>query len=83
MKFNTIKEMKVGLMKITSLKDLQEDINYSSQGRFITAKYLNTGKSALNKEVVYMSDETIDSVRIEFEGDNNNITVSKVAVTID
>jgi hypothetical protein len=80
MKFNTVKEMETELKKATSLKALQENITFVTQGNLVEVEYLGTGKNALTQDVVYLSREDVHSVRITFEGEGDAITVTNVIV---
>lgn len=81
MKFNTVREMETELKKVTSLRKLQEDITFASQGKFITLEYIGTGASAKGKEVSYIGGQTADSLRIAFDGNGDTITVTEVKTT--
>lgn len=80
MKFNTTKEMELELRKITSLNLLKNDITVISQGNTIIFKFIGIGSSAISKEASYLSNETADSLRIVFTGDQN-IIISDVKLT--
>lgn len=81
MKFKTVKEMEAELKNITSLKSLEEDITFNSQGETITVKYVGTGSSSESKEIAYLGDETPDTVRVDYNGDGDSITVTNVKIT--
>ena len=81
MKFNSIREMETNLKNVTSLKSLQEDITFATQGQFITVSFIGIGSSAAGQEISYLGKETADSLRINYTGNDNNITVTSVKLT--
>ena len=81
MKFNSIREMETNLKNVTSLKSLQEDITFATQGQFITVSFIGISSSAAGQEISYLGKETADSLRINYTGNDNNITVTSVKLT--
>ena len=82
MKFNSVKEMEAGLMKVTSLEQLKEDMTFTSLGNVITVKVLGVGSSMGQQEVAYGGYETADQMKVQFSGTGDAITVSKVKVSL-
>lgn len=82
MKFTSVKEMEASLLKVTSLKQLQEDITFKSLGKEITVKLLGVGSSAGQKEIAYLAHEGSDQMKVKFTGDGDAITVSEVKITL-
>ena len=82
MKFTSVKEMEAALLKVTSLKQLQEDITFKSLGREITVKMLGVGASGGEKEVAYLAHDGADQMKVKFSGAGDAITVSEVKVTL-
>ena len=82
MEFTNVKQMEAELKKVTSLDELKEDITFTTQGEIITVKFMGDGSSSVSKEVFYMAEDDVDTVRVEFSGDGNNITVTNVKATI-
>lgn len=82
MKFTSVKEMESALLKVTSLKQLKEDITFKSLGKEITVKLLGVGASGGEKEVAYLAHEGSDQMKVKFTGEGDTITVSEVKVTL-
>lgn len=80
MKFKTVREMEEQLKKVTSLKELQQDITFVSQGQTITVRYLGQGPSGGVQTVAYLGDETSDMLKVSFNGEGNNISVTEVKI---
>lgn len=82
MKFKSVKEMEMELVKVTSLKALKEDIIFISQGNTIILKPIGTGVCGGETEIAYLSNETADKLKITYTGSSGDaITVSKIKLT--
>jgi hypothetical protein len=81
MKFNSVKEMEAGLLKVTSLKTLKEEIIFASQGNTIVLKPIGLGTSAGETEAAFLSNETSDKLKIVFSGSGDTISVTRVKLT--
>ncbi len=74
--------METALLKVTSLKQLKEDITFKSLGREITVKVLGVGASLGQQEIAYLADNSADLMKVKFSGEGDAITVSEVKVTL-
>ena len=83
MKFNGVKAVEAFLRKLTSVKDMKQDISYTNiAGLPVTVKFLAIGQhSGGAKNMVWMAEEDVDTVQLDYTGDDDNITVTKIKIT--
>lgn len=83
MKFGSVKETEAFLQQLTSVRDVKQDISYVNiSGQSVTVKFLAIGQHTGDiKNIVWMAEEDVDTVQLDYTGADDSITVKKVKIT--
>lgn len=81
MKFNSAKEMEETIKGFTKKEQLNEDIIVNLDGNDVEMPKIAESENTGAFEAMWMGTKTVDSLRVRFELDGNNIKVIETHIT--